>query len=290
MKKISLKEYLSQQLSPHTVEAYSKEIEDYLSHYPKAVRATHQEVMDYLSYLRTQYSKASTMNRRLSSIKAYYRYLTYSGKRKDDPARSIQFKDKRSKDIQLQDLFTTKELEELLNKRFFKASLHNRNKVLLSLLVYQGLQARELEALQTIDIDLKEATVYIRKSRTSNERTLALKSNQILLLNTYLKEDRPRLLKEKPSPFLLLDQDGKQGIAESYTSYVKRTFKNLFKERKVTITTIRQSVITNLLKAGHDLRVVQVFAGHRYPSTTEKYKQSHIEALQTAIERYHPLQ
>lgn len=53
--------------------------------------------------------------------------------------------------------------------------------------------------------------------------------------------------------------------------------------------TIRQSVITNMLKEGKDLRVVQVFAGHKKISSTEKYRQSGLEELQRAIEKYHPL-
>jgi len=62
----------------------------------------------------------------------------------------------------------------------------------------------------------------------------------------------------------------------------------MFPDRNLNPRTIRQSVITNLLKEGKDLRVVQVFAGHK-KSTTEKYRQSGLEELQAAIEKYHPL-
>ena len=54
--------------------------------------------------------------------------------------------------------------------------------------------------------------------------------------------------------------------------YLIRTFRHLFPERNLTPMTIRQSVITHLLKAGKGIRLVQTFAGHRKPSTTEKYK------------------
>jgi integrase/recombinase XerD len=76
---------------------------------------------------------------------------------------------------------------------------------------------------------------------------------------------------------------------EDITKHVKRSFKALFPNRKVNAQTIRQSVITNLLKQGHDLSLVQAFAGHKYPSTTERYKQSEIETLQAAVNRYHPM-
>jgi integrase/recombinase XerD len=48
-------------------------------------------------------------------------------------------------------------------------------------------------------------------------------------------------------------------------------------------------VIANLLKQNHDLRVVQVFAGHKYPSATEKYKQAQREELKKQIQKYHLL-
>jgi integrase/recombinase XerD len=58
----------------------------------------------------------------------------------------------------------------------------------------------------------------------------------------------------------------------------------------MTTKTIRQSVITNLLSKGNDLRMVQEFAGHKHPDTTEKYKQTGLKALQNAIEKHHPIQ
>ncbi len=49
------------------------------------------------------------------------------------------------------------------------------------------------------------------------------------------------------------------------------------------------NILLYLLKDGKDLRVVQVFAGHKKISTTEKYRQSGLEELQAAIEKHHPL-
>ncbi len=59
--------------------------------------------------------------------------------------------------------------------------------------------------------------------------------------------------------------------------------------RKMNVMTIRQSVITNHLKAANDLRSVQMFAGHKYPGTTDKYKQGNVDELKTAVQRYHPM-
>jgi integrase/recombinase XerD len=58
---------------------------------------------------------------------------------------------------------------------------------------------------------------------------------------------------------------------------------------KITPFKIRQSAIKNLLRKGNDLRIVQVFAGHRRSSSTEAYKQTGLEELKNVIQKYHPL-
>ncbi|HPZ86608.1 MAG TPA: tyrosine-type recombinase/integrase, partial [Flavihumibacter sp.] len=76
--------------------------------------------------------------------------------------------------------------------------------------------------------------------------------------------------------------------AEDITKHVKRSYKSLYPGRPVTAQTIRQSVLANLLKQGHDLSVVQVFAGHRYPGSTERYRQDDVATLAAAVSKYHP--
>ena len=76
---------------------------------------------------------------------------------------------------------------------------------------------------------------------------------------------------------------------EDITKHVNRSFKNVYPARKVNAQTIRQSVIANLLKQGNDISVVQAFAGHKYPSSTERYKQTEVETLKAAVNKYHPL-
>ncbi len=88
-------------------------------------------------------------------------------------------------------------------------------------------------------------------------------------LYKYIHDDRPKLLK-MDTKTLIINKSGKPEKGEEI-SYLVSTQKGLFPMRKLNPRTIRQSVITNLLDAGHDLRKVQVFAGHRYPSSTEQY-------------------
>jgi integrase/recombinase XerD len=201
----------------------------------------------------------------------------------------IRLRDKISRDIQLQDLFSTEELEVLLNRAERFNNLTYRNKVLMSLLVYQALHPQEIAALQTGNINLEAGTVHIIATAKASGRELSLKPNQILLFYQYIQEIRPRLLKGRGTDKLLIGQRGQPMPAEDITKHVKRSFAGLYPGRTVNAQTIRQSVIANFLKQGHDLSIVQAFAGHKYPSTTERYRQNEIETLKAAIDKYHPI-
>jgi integrase/recombinase XerD len=285
---MSLPHYLQQHYTPETAEAYLYEITHYTSRCPNAAQAVCKEVLDYLGALRTRYSNPSTVNRILCSIKAYYSYLCDSGARSDNPARAIRLRDNRNRDIQLQDLFTTEELERLLHRKERYIDLVHRNKVLMSLLIYQGLHPRELEALQVQDINLGTGSIYVKPGPKANGRELQLKPDQHLLFYQYIREERPRLLNGHCTDALLLSYGGNPMPRKDITKHVKRSFTALYPGRKVNAQTIRQSLIANLLKEGHDLSVVQGFAGHKYPSSTERYRQNDIETLKAAVDTYHP--
>ena len=292
---MNVHEYLQQHYTAKTTKAYSREIEIYLTNNLDAKKYTYAEIVNYMGALRKKYTNPKTINRILSSIKAWYSYLCFSGTRKDNPAKSINLKDKQSRDIQLQDLFTSEELENLMEAKAERYTrLGYRNKVLISLLIYQALKPSEIAELQCEEINLEAATVYIKSSPKNNSRTLSLRANQILLFKRYLEETRLKLLKVSPSGgdlegAFIIGHRGESMQGEDITKHIKRSYGKIYQPRKVTAQTIRQSVITNLLKQNHDLRIVQSFAGHKYPSATERYKQANVEALQIAIKQYHPI-
>jgi integrase/recombinase XerD len=284
-----LEEYLEEHYTPKTAAAYGREIQAYLQNQPGAAGALHKDIANYIGVLRKRYGNPATLNRILCGIKAYYGFLHASGKRKDNPARSIKLRDKQPRDIQLQDLFTAEELEKLLDRKERYTLLAYRNRVLMGLLVYQGLLPAELENLKTNDVNLARGSIYIKGTPKTNSRELQLKPEQIMLFHEYLNQVRPKLLKGNEREALLIGSRQHPLTAEDITKQVTRSLRGLYAPRKVNCRTIRQSVVSNLLKAGNDLRVVQVFAGHKYPSATEKYKQAQLEELKAAVQKHHPL-
>jgi integrase/recombinase XerD len=284
---MKLQDYLNKRHTKGTADRYLRDIQIYRKANPNHKTATYSDIMDYIGKLRQQYKNPQSVRTILYSLKKYYSFLVYVKERKDHPCKFINLKDKQNRNIQLQDLFTSDELEQLLERKERYINLKTKNQVVLSLLIYQGLTTGELTRIELKDLDLEKAEIYIKSSSKLNSRTLKLKSKQILIFHKYITEVRPKLL-AKQTEKLIINKLGNPETGEQI-SYLVGTFKHLFSDRNLNPKTIRQSVITNLLKSGNDLRIVQVFSGHKYPSATEKYKQTNVEELKKEVQKYHPL-
>jgi len=288
---MSLRAYLQKKYRPSTVKIYLFEIHHYIDQLgeQKAQAAGYQEVADYLAYLRQRYDSPGTINRILQALKQYYFYLIEADLRDTHPCRYMSIRDRRQ-EIQIQDLLSQKELDALLKPRKERYPLLRlRNQALMTLLIHQALLPGDIARLTTQDIDLEKATLYIQDTRKTNERTLGLHSSQVMLFYKYLHEVRPVLMKRaKQTRALILT---KRGTPENTDGihYLVSTYRDRVPNKKLTPRIIRQSVIASRLKQGKDLRVVQVFAGHKNPSATEKYRQTNLEALKQAVDKYHPL-
>lgn len=203
----------------------------------------------------------------------------------------MRLKDKIDHRVNVQDLFSSTELELLLEQppreidKLPKIIL--RDKIILSLLIYQGLTTKNIINIELKNLNLEQATIYIKTETTLNARTLELHPRQIMLINKYLNEERITLNKNNLTKLILTrrHQDERGcGVHD-----VVKAYKHLFPDKTLTPLAIRQSVIANLLKAGKDIRAVQVFAGHKSPMTTERYQQTGIEELTAAVLKFHPL-
>jgi integrase/recombinase XerD len=286
---MEIKEYLEQKLSPETVKLYLRDIKIYLDYQTeeKAITANYRDILQYIEHLRKHHPNPQTINRMLYGVKSWYFWLIETEQRSDHPCRYLRLKDAKQRPLQLQDLFTEKELETLLDRKERYESARIRNQVIICLLIYQALRQKEIINLKTEDIDFEAGTVFIGATRGTNERRLQLKTTQVMVFYKYIHETRAKMLKADTDQ-LIINLRGKPETGEGI-NYLIETFKNRFPNRNLNALTIRQSVIANLLKSGKGLREVQYFAGHKKISSTEKYRQTGLEELKAAILKYHPL-
>lgn len=296
---MTIKEYLQKKYSKSTLNSNLYNIKRFTDYYQnRAEKATYKDVLKYIEYLRKNYDlRPKTLRHCLYGVKIYFNYLLETGKRNDHPCSELYLKDKIDKQIQVDNLYSSETLELFFESYQIKRKTYllNRNKIIISLLIYQGLTVNEITALEVGNIDLEKGEIFIKgqsaiTSKSPRKRTLPLQAKQILLILNYLEKDRKKLLKynrENPNDTrLILGQYG-EAIKPHGISRIINENRNV--NEKIQPIKIRQSVIANLLKKENDTRIVQVFAGHKRASTTVQYKQSELEVLQNAVSEYHPL-
>lgn len=287
MRPETLEQYINSRHTDQTAKTYLYYIGVFKMKYPNAMLLMYSDIIQYINIIKIHTTEVSKISPHFSAVKRYYDYLLETGQRNDHPCRSINLKRKR-KPIQLQDLFSPSELAELMNRENRFANLELRNKVIISLLIHQALVCSELCRLEIRDIDLDTGTIYVKGSPKNASRTLDLRQNQIMLIQNYINTSRKNLLK-CASNYLLITQRGVAETVDGIHSMIE-PLKGLFMDRNLTPSTIRQSVISNLLNINKQpLDVVQIFAGHKYPSSTEQYRRKDINDQLEKINRWHPL-
>lgn len=272
-----------------TVKSYVFANKIFMMDNPSPENYKYKDIVEYLNKKVADYSNSNTKVYLLNGIKKYYDYLLETGKREDHPCRNFFVRNQRNKQVIHQDLFSSKELELMLEREERYADLQQRNQVVSSLLIYQGLHSREIHNLNLSHIDLDSGLIFIKASPKVSQRHIEINNKQYRLFDRYLHEGRKALLRDDDNKAFVL---GKLGTRMSVDDihYLVSTFKGLFPDRKLTPATIRQSVIANWLNEKKlPLEQVQLLSGQKWISTTIKYKQVNVDEQRKLMNRFHPL-
>ncbi len=287
-----IKYLLQKGYSIKSSERYLKDIERYKKWLVKE-NITEEAVSynDITHYIQSKKGsvKQITIQTILASLKQYYNYLAELGFVKENPTLNVQIKGIKRKI--LHNILSKQELEKIYfdyKQKTSNSLSKRRNEIIVSLLVYQGLNTNDLQNLIVKDVKLREGKIFIKGSRKSNERTLKLESHQILDFMEYQLKTRETILQEtkKETDLFFVTQ----GSSLKLQNVMQKLMQELHKQNKQveSVKQIRASVITGWLKV-YNLREVQYFAGHRYVSSTESYLINDLEDLQEDINKYHPI-
>lgn len=270
---------------------------------------------DMMAYIKSCTSKGGVTQKTaanyVSHIKKYYDYLMKEQGIPDNPCSYINIKGIKRKIVY--DIIPFETLEKLY--RLYRTDAGNkkqqlirkRNKILLGLLIYQGLQSEELIKLEIQDLQLRDGKIMIHAGRRSAGRNMKLEASQAFELMDYLNDTRKSLLQQagrtaqEETALFITSEKGVRIGSNTITTLLKQIRQINSKthdehsrttcgEHGRTITCINQiraSVIVHWLKLYH-LRKVQQLAGHKYISSTERYQSSNLEDLKEDISKYHP--
>jgi site-specific recombinase XerD len=247
----------------------------------------YNDLLNYVHYEQQKGKDVATINLRISSISKYFEFLKQEGTVNRNPARTLRIKGKAKTIIQ-----NPLKYDELLNlynsyKELQKQSLHQsktelahqRNIIIVGLLIWQALHSGELEKLEVNHINLNEGIIYIPSTARSNSRELKLSTQQILTLHMYIHGGTRDQLKPK-------DEKLFAGNLHNTINLLTEELKGINPQIK-NAQHIRASVILHWLRQ-HNKRQVQYMAGHKYIHSTEAYEVQELETLTDQLTKHHP--
>jgi len=260
----------------------------------------YNDMLNFIDHCRLEGESKQLVNNKLRSIRNFYQYKKEMDPAVHNPALHLVIRGEYHR-LPSGNL-DYKTLEKLYDKYHKKTLRDKRNRVILGLLIYQGITTGELQRMEPGHVQLKKGRIFIPGTRKTGSRYLQLQPQQILEIDAYLKRVRPRILKGtgKKRPARKPDNINRALISErmfcsingseDLRSSLLHLFRNIKKDYPEirSAKQIRSSVITYWLKS-YNLRQVQYMTGHKYVSSTERYQLGNLDKLQSQMEKFHPL-
>lgn len=284
-------------VSEHTRTAYLKDTEEFSEFLKSRENITaHKNLLDvqtetlraYLAHLYGRKLKKVSINRKVSSLRAFYKYLSRSGKLKNNPTEGVQTP---KMEKYMPTFLSVDETFQLLNASGSNNSASGlRNLAMLELFYSSGLRLAELAGLNTEDLNFDAALVKLR-GKGKKERIVPVGAAALEAIRRYLSATET-LRREHAADLLtgalFLNARGTRITTRSIARIVDEATVKSGIGRKISPHALRHSFATHLLSAGADLRSIQEMLGHDSLSTTQKYTAVNINRLMEVYDKAHP--
>lgn len=274
--------------SSHTVEAYAGDIDAFLAWLEKTGLTPYQvdrkQVVEYLEELRSrEYSAASTA-RKMSALRAFFRFLVLTGEMESAPTSEVESPSPRR---HLPQVLTVGQVEDLLAAPDTGRRAGIRDRALLETMYAAGLRVSEAVGLSLADVDHQRGLVICR-GKGGKVRMVPLGRQACHWLGEYLDRVRPRLEKPASRRALFLNLRGGRLSRQAVWLMLKRYALEAGLGDNVSPHTLRHSFATHLLENGAGLRAVQELLGHADIGTTQIYTHLVDEYLHQVYREAHP--
>lgn len=288
----AFKRYLLQEknYSIHTVSAYEKDLLDFSGfiatnfEQEDLLEINYSQIRSWIVLLMDQGLAPTSVNRKISSLKAFCKFLLKSKQIEVSPL--IKHKSlKTGKKVQIP--FSEKEIKSVLTEEFFNEDFEGRrDKLIIDLFYATGMRRIELIELKLANVDLYANTVKVLGKR-NKERIIPILpeiSNQI---RTYLDERSDLEVIQDADLFFLTKAGNKLNISLVYR-LVNGYFSSVSEKVKRSPHILRHSFATHLLNNGADINSVKDLLGHATLASTQVYTHNSLSELKKTHAATHP--
>jgi integrase/recombinase XerC len=279
----------SRQLSAYTVRNYTSDIAAYgeflrLRRVSDLDKADRRFLRDYLAWLLELGYVKPSVSRKLTALRAFYRFLSDRGDVERDQTDLVTSP---RLDRRLPVAATRREIELLLSVPDTSTEIGLRDRAILEVLYSAGLRVAEICSLDTGDIDSQASELRV-VGKGDKERVTLLGKPALRAVDAYLHKSRPEMAARSSETALFLNRYGGRLSARSIERLVKRYALEAGLDPNFHTHTLRHSFATHLLDGGADLRVVQDLMGHSSPATTQIYTYVSTEQARKVYLKSHP--
>jgi integrase/recombinase XerD len=276
--------YIEKGLSQNTVKSYKKDIDCFLSWSYNLdnlnfVNFQEAEINNYISFLFESKLKSSSVNRKISSLKALYLYLIKKNIINNSPASEI-VTPKQEKYLPIS--MSEDEVDKLLASPDLSIEIEVRDKAMIEMLYATGMRISELLNLKIIDMDINRCVVKVL-GKGSKERLIPFGESALEALNSYFS-----VRKNSTSKEVFLSNRGSKLSRVAFWKRIKIYLSRANLKESISPHTLRHAFATHLLNRGADLRSVQLLLGHSDLSTTQIYTHIAKQRLGEVLKKHHP--
>ena len=289
---IAFKDYLLQEknYSIHTVTAYEKDLENFaefvLVNYEQADLndVNYSQIRSWIVYLMDKGLSSASVNRKISSLKSFYKFLLKSKQIEVSPL--VKHKSlKTGSKIQIP--FSEKEVQLVLTEGFFTDDFEGkRDKLIIDLLYATGMRRAELIELKMENVDLYANTIKVLGKR-NKERIIPILPEISVQVKRYLEERSGLEEIQESSLFFLTKLGNKLNISLVYR-LINGYFSGVSEKVKMSPHIIRHSFATHLLNNGADINSVKDLLGHATLASTQVYTHNSLAELKKVHANSHP--
>ena len=279
---------LEKGLSENTIKAYSNDCQDFnkwlfSNKKYRAVAATEADIENYLKHLRVIDLSNSSINRKLSSLKHFFNYLSKTKLLKSNPVMNISGP-KNSK--VLPKSLSIIDVNSLIEAPDCSNFIGLRDRAMIELMYATGVRISELINLEYSNIDLNRSLIKVM-GKGGKERMIPFGDDALTWLINYIEFRRKNNLSLNSRDFFI-SQQGKKITRQAFWHRIKIYLKASGLSMDVSPHTLRHAFATHLLNNGADLRSVQMLLGHSDLSTTQIYTHIAKQRLSDMVKQHHP--
>ncbi|MEX8547925.1 MAG: tyrosine-type recombinase/integrase [Mucilaginibacter sp.] len=274
--------------SPHTLTAYKTDLLQFFAYAVSQDNASFTDVFlirNWIVYLLDQHNDARSVNRKISSLKTYFKFLLREKLIEDNPMSKIQ-SPKTAKKLPV--VIREENISHLLdNKENFENAFSGiRDKLVIELLFGTGIRLAELLGLAETDINWYENTIKVMGKR-SKERIVPLNKELLLLTKEYLNVKKSKIFDNNSSNLIVTDT-GNAPYPKLIYRIVQKYLGYITTQNKKSPHVLRHTFATTLLNNGADLNAIKELLGHANLSATQVYTHNSVERLKLIYKQAHP--